>query len=197
MKDASQNAFVCVVCTTVGETPPTSYSMSSGTSTWARHLRSAHGMDPNDESSSDATQSIFTSAGSVCLPQLLSDEERARIMKALVQYVADAKQPFAIVELKSFVHFCKTLNSRYTVPGRRTLCRAIHDEYLVMHESVLQRVQAINTKVALTADGWSPHRMRGYFVITMHWIDESWSLNKSILVFTYFPSPHTASTTSL
>lgn len=31
----------------------------------------------------------------------------------------------------------------------------------------------ITGKVALTADGWSSRRMRGYFVITIRWIDDS------------------------
>lgn len=195
-KNKDSNSIVCIACVASQKSKPVSYSLSSGTSTLARHLRSAHKIGPPDECSSDATQSVFTTSGNVRLPDLLKDEDRARILKALVQFVAEAKQPFSIVDKKSFAQFCRALNPRYKLPSRPTLCRAIHDEYVLMHERFFQRVQSINSKVALTADGWSSRRMRGYFVITMHWIDEFWKLNKSILEFTYFPSPHTASTTS-
>jgi hypothetical protein len=38
--------------------------------------------------------------------------------------------------------------------------------------------------------------MRGYFVVTLHWIDSDWVLRDAVLDFKYFPSPHDQWTTS-
>ena len=56
------------------------------------------------------------------------------------------------------------------------LYRATHDEYVVMNERFSKKVQSVNGKVAITADGWSSRCMRGYFVMTLNWIYDTWQM---------------------
>ena len=48
----------------------------------------------------------------------------------------------------------------------------------------------------ITMDGWSSRVMRGYMVVTLHWISSEWELCNAVLEFKYFPSPHNQFTTS-
>ncbi|BBN03751.1 hypothetical protein Mp_2g26060 [Marchantia polymorpha subsp. ruderalis] len=62
---------------------------------------------------------------------------------------------------------------------------------------VVDHQQAFNLEaIALTLDCWSSRVMRGYMVITVHWIDEEWKLQSVVLEFRYFPPPHNQHTTS-
>ena len=62
-------------------------------------------------------------------PMAMNATKKAEILKALVEFVVDNKQPFQIVASKSFEIFCKKLNRHFELPSRWTLFRAMHDEY--------------------------------------------------------------------
>ena len=57
-------------------------------------------------------------------------------------------------------------------------------------------IESIPGRIALTLDGWSSRVMRGYMVVTMHWIDTEWNLRSAILEFKHFPPPHNQITTT-
>jgi hypothetical protein len=89
-----------------------------------------------------------------------------------------------------------SLNRFYKLPSRRTIVRAIDDVYKEKIAEFMIILESIPGRVALTCDGWSSRIMRGYFVVTLHWICNDWRLRSSMLEFRYFPSPHNAVTTS-
>ena len=111
-------------------------------------------------------------------------------MQSLVEFIVDDKQAFCVVEKPSFRAFVKSLNKFYEVPHRRTLVRSIRDQYQEALGRLKVVLDDIPGKVALTADGWSSRVMRGYFVLTIHWVDKSWNLRSCVLEFKYFPPPH-------
>lgn len=117
-------------------------------------------------------------------------------MKALVQWVVDDKQAFQVVEKASLKNLFRKLNMRFKVPTRRTLVRGLGDEYEVAEEEFRKILESVPGRVALTCDGWSSRVMRGYFVVTVHWIDSDWAMRSAVLEFTYFPPPHNTTTTA-
>jgi hypothetical protein len=44
--------------------------------------------------------------------------------------------------------------------------------------------------VALTCDGWLSRVFRGYFVVTIHWINPTFDMQSLVLDFLHFPPPH-------
>jgi nucleoside-triphosphatase THEP1 len=72
----------------------------------------------------------------------------------------------------------------------------MNDQYSEALEIFLAKLERIPGGVALTLDGWSSRVMKGYLVITVHWIDEDWAIRHAVLEFTYFPRPHNQETTS-
>ena len=65
---------------------------------------------------------------------VLDDSTKATMLKALVEFVVDNKEPFELVEKKSFQLFCQSHNKYFKLPARRTLVRAIHGEYYAMRK---------------------------------------------------------------
>ncbi|BBN10420.1 hypothetical protein Mp_5g03430 [Marchantia polymorpha subsp. ruderalis] len=101
-------------------------------------------------------------------------------MTSVVDWVIDTKQSFSSVELVSFKQMTNALNRFWPGCSRRSLTRAISDEMKT----------ATKKFFAITCDGWSTRTLRSYFVIMLHWIDETWTLRDCILDFKYFPPPH-------
>ncbi|KAE8673140.1 S-norcoclaurine synthase 1-like [Hibiscus syriacus] len=57
---------------------------------------------------------------------------------------------------------------------------------------MLSKLEANEGRIAITTDMWtSDHQNKGYMVVTAHYIDNSWSLQKRIIRFEYVPAPHT------
>lgn len=69
------------------------------------------------------------------------------IMKALVNFVVSSNQLFDLAENESFEKFCGTLISPFILPSRRTLTRAINDQYVSMHERFTGTSKAFPAKL--------------------------------------------------
>lgn len=65
-----------------------------------------------------------------------------------------------------------------------------------MHERFKNVLAAIPYNIALTADGWSSRTLRGYSVVTVHCINDSWVFKSAVLEFAYFPRPRNTGTIS-
>ncbi len=105
---------------------------------------------------------------------VIDDDTRADIFNALVEWVVDDKQAFQVVEKASFKTLCGKLNRFYSLPARRTLVRGMDDAYEVAELQLRRILEDIPGRVPITCDGWSSRVMRGYFVITLHWIGVDW-----------------------
>ena len=126
----------------------------------------------------------------------MQDDVNADILRCLVEFVVDNKQPFQLVESKYFARFCMKMNGKFPLPSHRNFVRALHDEYSGALQRFLAQIERIPGRVALTLDGWSSRIMKGYMVVTLHWVDENWCLKNAVLELKYFPGPHNQHTTS-
>src|SRR5690349_5995081 len=75
----------------------------------------------------------------------------------------------------------------------------MQDLYTVAKQKFVHVLENIPGRIALTLDGWSSRVVRGYLVVTAHWIDttkDSWTLRSCVLDFVHFPPPHNTETTS-
>lgn len=193
VKCKEKNGIICTICASDKNKKVKPYSLTTGTSSLSHHLRGVHKILSSE--SADPNQAQIVPHGFE-FPSFLSDSERASILHHLVKFIVDSKSPFSIVKSFSFKQFCTALNNRYQLPSPQTIVRAISDEHLKMQAKFRKNLQAAPGKISLTADGWSSRTMRGYFVVTAHWIDVDWTLQHSILRFIYFPRPHNSSTTA-
>ena len=96
--------------------------------------------------------------------------------------IIDLGLPLSIVEHPAFLRAMNTIDPKFTVLSRRSLCREALPAAL---EQIMGKVkEACNEAqfVALTLDLWSDRRMRTFIGITMHTISKTDNSFKNYLL---------------
>ncbi|PTQ29570.1 hypothetical protein MARPO_0138s0010, partial [Marchantia polymorpha] len=176
VKDSNKSLIICLEpigshnsrCTT-------SFSAKTGTSSLSRHLLVKHNISKGHKSG-DPLQTFFGVNGELQDPYELDNESKEANLNALVAFVVDHQQAFNLVENETFRSFCRRLNPHYSLPSRQTLTRSLSDHFERALLQFRSTIDSIKGAIALTLDCWSSRVMRGYMVITVHWIDEEWKL---------------------
>lgn len=92
--------------------------------------------------------------------------------------------PFSVVESEGFRQFCHSIISVYKVVSRRIATRDIAAMFLQEKASLKKLFNADKKRVSLTTDIWvAPTTSYSYMVVTAHWIDANWQLQKRIISF--------------
>ena len=92
--------------------------------------------------------------------------------------------PLSIVERPEFLQAMSTVDPKFVVPSRRSICRDVLPKIVDKVESELKEACKSSRFVALTLDLWTDRRMRCFYAITIHFINQC--LFKShLLAFKY------------
>lgn len=92
--------------------------------------------------------------------------------------------PLSIVERSEFLHAMATVDQMFIVPSRRKLARDVLPKLVGAVEAELKQICKASQFVSLTFDIWTDRRMRSFYAITVHLIDQC--LFKShLLAFKY------------
>jgi len=93
--------------------------------------------------------------------------------------------PLSIVERPEFLQAMFTVDPKFVVPSRRSLCRDALPKMVEKVENELKRISKSSRFVSMTLDLWTDRRMRCFYAITIHFISQC--LFKShLLAFKYF-----------
>ena len=99
--------------------------------------------------------------------------------------------PFHMVMHEGFIKFVKNLQPQYKMVSERTAhedCMKIVSD---LKEKVRIIVQEAPGNISYTTDLWTSVQTLGYMVITCHFINKGWKLQKLVLGFKLVPAPHT------
>ncbi|XP_010513423.1 PREDICTED: zinc finger BED domain-containing protein RICESLEEPER 2-like [Camelina sativa] len=92
--------------------------------------------------------------------------------------------PFSFVESEGWKRFCFNILPIYKTFSRRTCCRDIVGMYLQEKEELKHLFSVQKQRISLTTYIWvSSTTSVNYMVVTGHWIDENWEMQKRILSF--------------
>ncbi|XP_024626091.1 zinc finger BED domain-containing protein RICESLEEPER 2-like [Medicago truncatula] len=115
------------------------------------------------------------------------DHERQR--EAIAHWVMMHEHPFSIVEEEGFLFMMKCSNFSYEEISRKTL----KNECVAVYESERKKLKStlrIVNKICLTTDLWKSQNQKiEYMVLTGHFIDADWVLQKRVLGFVHVPPP--------
>ncbi|KAK6293172.1 hypothetical protein J4Q44_G00366730 [Coregonus suidteri] len=106
---------------------------------------------------------------------LLKTVSQKFIDKAVVKYVVQGLQPFAVVEQEPFREFVQDLQPNSKIISRPTLRSRIGEASTEMKKKVTEAMRGVD-HIATTTDCWSARR-RSFIGVTAHWIDPV-SLNR-------------------
>ncbi|XP_050907573.1 zinc finger BED domain-containing protein RICESLEEPER 2-like [Lathyrus oleraceus] len=115
------------------------------------------------------------------------DHERQR--EATAHWIMMHEHAFSIVEEEGFHFMMKCSNISYEKISQKTLkndCIAVYEAERKKLKSTLRTVN----KICLTTDLWKSQNQKiEYMVLTGHFIDADWVLQKHILSFVHVPPP--------
>jgi len=99
--------------------------------------------------------------------------------------------PFNFTEYDGFRSFVASLNPLFKVPCRTTArngcIKAFHEKKVALKETL----KNAGCRFSLTTDMWTSNQTLGYIVVTCHFIDMDWRLQKRIIKFIDVKTPHT------
>ncbi|KAK2656260.1 hypothetical protein Ddye_009312 [Dipteronia dyeriana] len=108
-------------------------------------------------------------------------------MLVLYRMIIVDELPFSFIEKDEFRDFCRVACPRFIPPSRKILVRDVYqlyvDEKLKLKKYFIEK----SSGVYLTIDNWTSIQNINYMVITAHFIDCEWKLNKKILSFGMIP----------
>uniref|UniRef100_A0A3B3DBK5 BED-type domain-containing protein n=1 Tax=Oryzias melastigma TaxID=30732 RepID=A0A3B3DBK5_ORYME len=121
--------------------------------------------------------------------------QQTAITKSLLSdLIVGCTLPLSIVENKHFLHFLTVLVSNYNPVCRRTLTTKI--ESLAEGRQSKLKTQLSNTdNLSVTVDIWSDRKMREFFGVTVHWMEEEEEkiqLRTNLLACNRFKGSHTS-----
>ena len=121
------------------------------------------------------------------VPGIRYSNERMREIIAIVVMVHEL--PFSIVEDEVWMWAFQYANSKFQKISRKTVrsdCLALYEA----EKKQLKTLLKIVSNISLTTDMWkSSHQVVEYMVITGHFMDAGWNLQKKVLSFVKVPAP--------
>ncbi|XP_035841262.1 zinc finger BED domain-containing protein RICESLEEPER 2-like [Helianthus annuus] len=112
-----------------------------------------------------------------------------KMRESIANWLMATEQPFNTVEDDMFVYMMKTANPMFERVSRAT----IKSDCIKVYERERKKLKALINDVSsicLTTNCWkSSHQRIEYMVITGHFIDQNWRLQKRVLSFVHVPPP--------
>ncbi|CAE6127551.1 unnamed protein product [Arabidopsis arenosa] len=110
--------------------------------------------------------------------------DKALFRRSVNELLVLCELPFAFVESEGFRRFCANMLPLYTVHCRRTATEDVFKMFLSETAKLKSLFSCEQQRVSLTTAIWvAPTTACSYMVITAHWIDRGWDLQKRIIWF--------------
>ncbi|KAH9668698.1 BED-type domain-containing protein [Citrus sinensis] len=103
--------------------------------------------------------------------------------RVVIKMIIMGQLPLSFVDNKGFKHFCSVAIPQFVMSSRRTIGRDVMD--LFLEEKIMLKSLICNSKqrVSLTGNLLTFFQNMSYMVITVHFIDSDWCLNRRIISF--------------
>ncbi|TXG46520.1 hypothetical protein EZV62_006732 [Acer yangbiense] len=113
----------------------------------------------------------------------VSKFDQLKCRRALAEMLILDELPFRFVENRGFRRFCFELCPLFDLPSRRTIVRELYKLYIDEKIKLKNYFSRSKVRVCLTTDTWTSIQNINYMVVTAHFIDYDWQLQKRILSF--------------
>ncbi|KAK8660282.1 hypothetical protein V6N13_051210 [Hibiscus sabdariffa] len=162
------------------------YSMETGGSTTNlnNHLKTCLKKPRGstfDSKQSELTFAKFAPESETTFSTWKFDEDVIR--KVLIHMIIMDELPFRIVEGEGFKLFLSKACPRFHLPSRFTVRKDCLDLFNSMKNLMKNLFGQDTSRICLAIDTWTSLQRVSYMVLTAHWIDEEWMLQKRIINF--------------
>jgi hypothetical protein len=144
-------------------------------------MKSVHNITGSDTASS-------ASSGNVMFQSTLSNKPvfpkpvLRKYENVVVDYIVKAGVTLCAAGGVHFKKFVVSLMNGYEPSSTRTILRRIIELYRILEPLLAAFMCSLDVVISLTLDGWSNRNLKGFYVITAHWVDVTSLTNKNILL---------------
>ena len=121
-----------------------------------------------------------------------NDVRQKTITKALINSIACDQLPLNILESPTFRKLLETTESRYSIPSRPTVRNTMLPKVMKQMENVIKEELSTLDHIYITLDLWTNRNMASFLGMTVHFVDEKWTLKSFVLAVDSFAGRHTA-----
>ncbi|KAH9138280.1 hypothetical protein LEN26_005364 [Aphanomyces euteiches] len=166
----------CSYCSTV-------FSNKTSTGTIGKHLTRYKVAEPKKDSKLHLFQKSIEG-----FSKPLSDKQ---ITSAIATYVVSCRLSHEHVESTGFLHFIAQILPGSVAPSSTTISRRIMQMYIVLKLLLKRHLCSLKVACSLTFDGWSNQSLRGFYAVTLHWMNEDNACLEEIILdfFHVLPGP--------
>jgi hypothetical protein len=156
------------------------FSGSTNAQGWKAHLSTQHNISnkPPPQESSSSSRIIQQTIQSMPIPQHLL----RKYENAVVDFVIGGDISLRAAGGPRFQQLIRAMSSGYTPPSTRTIIRRTVELFSIAQPLLATFLCNLDASVSLTMDGWSNRNLKGFYVVTAHWIDTLSGQMKSILL---------------
>lgn len=159
-----------------------------GTSVFWNHLNNKH----NIKSGQQQLQMKKSEDGTEGAVETYRYDETVSLKKFYMAIIMH-EYPFNIVEHDYFVDFIKYLRPTFPIKSRITVRKDIINIYEEEKKKLWQHLLTLSCRFSTTMDMWTSNQNKSYMCITVHWIDDTWKMQKRIIKFMHVEGHHSGS----
>ncbi|KAH9678810.1 BED-type domain-containing protein [Citrus sinensis] len=161
------------------------HSSLDGITNMTRHIKTCESYKRFRAQQSGSQQNLTSEGGEENASNLVLGKgwSQDACRMAVTKMIIMGELPLSFVDNKGFRHFCSVAIPQFVMPSRRTIGRDIIE--LFFEENAMLKSLICNNKqrVSLTTNLWTSIQNMSYMVITTHFIDSDWCLNRRIISF--------------
>ncbi|KAH9668033.1 BED-type domain-containing protein [Citrus sinensis] len=161
------------------------HSRLDGITNMTRHIKTCESYKTFRAQQSGSQQNLTSEGGEENASNLVLGKgwSQDACRRVVTKMIIMGELPLSFVDNKGFRHFCSVAIPQFVMPSRRTIGRDVME--LFLEEKAMLKSLICNNKqrVSLTTDLWTSVQNMSYMVITAHFIDSDWCLNRRIISF--------------
>ena len=118
-------------------------------------------------------------SGKLSLSTYSFDQENAR--KDLASMIVLHEYPLSIVDHVGFRRYSNTLQPLFKMVSRNTIKNDILKIYDYEKSKTMDLLGDNRSRITITTNMWTSNQKKGFMVVTMHFIDDSWALQSQVI----------------
>jgi hypothetical protein len=144
-------------------------------------MKSAHNITDSDTAlSAPSGKVIFQST--LSSKPVFPEPVLRKYENVVVDYIVERGVTLRAAGGVRFKKFVVSLTNEYELLLTQTILRRIAELYRILEPLLAAFLCNLDVAISLTLDGWSNHNLKGFYIVTVHWVDVTSPTNKNILL---------------
>jgi len=144
-------------------------------------MKSVHGITGSDTALSASSGKVIFQSTLNNKP-VFSEPVLCKYENVVVDYVIEGGVTLRMAGGVRFKKFVVSLINGYEPPSTRTILQRITELYRILEPLLAAFLCNLDVAISLTLDGWLNRNLKGFYVVTAHWVDIISLTNKNILL---------------